>query len=85
MATNHTATTVKPRSDLTVWQWNCHSYDNRAVLQQHVAAVNKKSDVIMLQETVTKAPSLPGYKAHISPAEDGVCAPLSAKAHLRGT
>lgn len=67
--------TIASLPDLTVWQWNCHSYNNKkAVLQQHITTVNKKPDIILLQETATVTPTLPGYRAHVSQGEGrGVC------------
>ncbi|KAH9378796.1 hypothetical protein HPB48_010918 [Haemaphysalis longicornis] len=59
---------------LTVWLWNCHSYNKRAVLQQHITTVTKKPDIVLLQETVTATPTLQACRAHVSPAEGrGVC------------
>lgn len=74
MAANPTAA-VKPRSDLTIWQWNCRRFDHKkAVIQQHITMINRKPDVIMLQETVSAAPFLPGYKSHVNPAQGrGMC------------
>ncbi|XP_077538389.1 uncharacterized protein LOC144150959 [Haemaphysalis longicornis] len=66
--------TIGSLPGLTVWQWNCHSYNKRAVLQQHITTVTKKPDIILLQETATATPTLPWYHAHVSPAEGrGFC------------
>ncbi|KAH9377337.1 hypothetical protein HPB48_016703 [Haemaphysalis longicornis] len=72
MSANPTAA-VKPRSYLTIWQSNCRSIDTRRRLK-HITKVNRKPDVIMFQEMVSTAPSLPGYKVYASPAQGrGVC------------
>lgn len=61
---------------ITVWQWNCRGFQGkRAVLQQHIEHARRKPDVLLLQETLTNTPSLPGYRAHVSPADGrGLCA-----------
>lgn len=71
MATNAPATTA----GLTIWQWNCRGFKNKkAVLQQHISYTTKKPDVLLLQETLTDAPSLPGYRVHKGPADGrGLC------------
>lgn len=60
---------------LTVWQWNCRSFNGKkAAIQQHIKYAKNAPDVILLQETLEDAPTLPGYRAHSSPTEGrGVC------------
>ncbi|EEC07018.1 hypothetical protein IscW_ISCW017953 [Ixodes scapularis] len=56
---------------VTAWQWNCRGLGGgkKAVIQQHIAHVTRKSDVILLQETLTDAPSLPSYRVHKGPPD----------------
>lgn len=60
---------------ITVWQWNCRGLQpKRAVLQQHIEHAKKKPDVILLQETLTATPTLPGYRVQVGPAGGrGLC------------
>ncbi|KAH9364434.1 hypothetical protein HPB48_018563 [Haemaphysalis longicornis] len=60
---------------LTVWQWNCRGLQpKRAVQQQHIEHAKKKPDVILLQETLTATPTLPGYRVQEGPAGGrGLC------------
>ncbi|KAH9371253.1 hypothetical protein HPB48_020701 [Haemaphysalis longicornis] len=53
---------------VTVWQWNCRGFSKKkAVVQQHIEHAARKPDVLLLQETLTDAPSLPGYRVHSGP------------------
>ncbi|XP_077492029.1 uncharacterized protein LOC144102713 [Amblyomma americanum] len=57
-----TTTTVK---GLVTWHWNCNGFaSKKAVLQQHITQVARKSDIILIQETRTDTVSLPGYRVH---------------------
>lgn len=62
-------------ASLVVWQWNCRGLQRkRAVIQQHIERSNRKPDVLLLQETLTATPSLPGYRVHAGPPEGrGLC------------
>lgn len=58
-----------------MWQWNCRGFGRKkAVIQQHIARAARKPDVILLQETLIDAPSLPGYRVHKGPPDGrGLC------------
>lgn len=60
---------------IVIWQWNCRGFaGKKAVLQQHIRHSTRKPDVILLQETLTNAVTLTGYKAHSSKIEGrGLC------------
>lgn len=60
---------------ITVWQWNCRGFvKKRAVVQQHIEHAARKPDVLLLQETLTDKPSLPGYMVHAGPPDGrGLC------------
>lgn len=58
-----------------MWQWNCRGLvKKRAVIQQHIEHAARKPDVLLLQETLTEKPSLPGYRVHAGPSDGrGLC------------
>ncbi|KAM7309196.1 hypothetical protein ISCGN_012827 [Ixodes scapularis] len=59
-------------SGITIWQWNCRGFaGKKAVLQQHIRHAARKPDVILLQETLTDAPTLMGYREHVCTIEGG--------------
>ncbi|KAM7315618.1 hypothetical protein ISCGN_005401 [Ixodes scapularis] len=62
-------------SGITIWQWNCRGFaGKKAVLQQHIRHAARKPDVILLQETLTDAPTLMGYREHVCTIEGrGLC------------
>lgn len=64
-------TTTSPVKDLVVWHWNCNGYARKkAVLHQHLKTVDRKPDVIMLQESnATETPKLTGYRAFNKPSD----------------
>ncbi|KAH9371633.1 hypothetical protein HPB48_022415 [Haemaphysalis longicornis] len=71
----------KTGAALTIWQWNCRSYNNKkARLQQHIQHAAKRPDIIMLQETVTLDPTLPGYKTYADTTGGGAYVPSCEKA-----
>ncbi|KAG0419682.1 hypothetical protein HPB47_003942 [Ixodes persulcatus] len=59
------------KNDLVVWHWNCNGYARKkAVLHQHLKTVDRKPDVIMLQESnATETPKLTGYRAFNKPSD----------------
>ncbi|KAG0436899.1 hypothetical protein HPB47_017709 [Ixodes persulcatus] len=62
-------------SGIIIWQWNCRGFaGKKAVLQQHIRHAARKPDVILLQETLTDAPTLMGYREHVCTIEGrGLC------------
>lgn len=64
-------TDQQPVRDLLIWQWNCNGYHNkRATLTRHLQGMERKPDVIMIQETLcTDTPQLQGYRAHAKAAK----------------
>ncbi|XP_077548005.1 uncharacterized protein LOC144160658 [Haemaphysalis longicornis] len=60
---------------ITVWHWNCRCLQpKRAVLQQHIEHAKTKPDVVLLQETLTATPTLPGYRVQVGAAGgSGLC------------
>lgn len=59
-------------AELKIWIWNCRGLNNKkSVLQQYVRGLEKKPDAILIQETLTASPKLPGYRVYAEPPEDG--------------
>lgn len=69
--TGRAATTTPPVKGLLVWHWNCNGFAHKkAVLQQHLQKVDRKPDVIMVQESnATETPKLAGYRSHNRPPD----------------
>lgn len=66
---------AKDNQGIVIWQWNCRGFaGKKAVLQQYIRHATRKPDVILLQETLTNAATLTGYKTHNSKIEGrGLC------------
>ncbi|CAN7948422.1 unnamed protein product [Ixodes hexagonus] len=63
-----------------IWQWNCWGFQRkRAVLQQFIRSHPEKPHVILLQETLSDAVTLPGYKSHVvyDEGKRGICTLVS--------
>lgn len=52
---------------LTIWQWNCRSFQSKRISLLHLSQ-DKKPDVIALQEVDTAPVTLRDYETHVSPA-----------------
>lgn len=65
------AATTPPVKGLVVRHWNCNGFAHKkAVLQQHLQRVDRKPDVIMVQESnAAETPKLAGYRSHIRPPD----------------
>ncbi|KAH6938596.1 hypothetical protein HPB50_010946 [Hyalomma asiaticum] len=49
---------------LVIWQWNCRGLKHKkAVLQQYIRHTIHKPDILILQETLSKEITLPGYQS----------------------
>ncbi|KAG0444479.1 hypothetical protein HPB47_013748 [Ixodes persulcatus] len=57
-----------------LWPPAQQQQQRKAVIQQHITHAARKPDVILLQETLTDAPFLPGYRVHRGPPDGrGLC------------
>lgn len=61
-------------TSIAVRQWYCRRLQGKREVLQHIEHAGHKLDIILLQETLTATPSLPGYRVQTGqPGGQGLC------------